>query len=324
MVALNREILIEKYANLNNEISINLSNEEIEGIEHETFNSLENLTSIELSRNKIKQLHHDLFNGLRNLNKLIFSDNQIDELDCRLLQGLNNLNEINFAKNSIKRIDNDFLKAFQYEYVNTELGNVNDFKMLENLNVIDFTNNLISDIGDSAFNGLINLTNLRLGNNFFCKIGNQLQTLRNLTELNLFKNSIEMINASCFAHLKNLTYLCLSYNNLKEITERQFHFLYSLETLDLDYNQIKEIHPDSFRGLTKLINLKLNNNNFKDILINNKLFAYLEESVVFVTIHESSMISDLNDKIINKRTHNKDGSRLKGLQPRVRNIIMYL
>ena len=54
------------------------------------------------------------------------------------------------------------------------------------------------------------------------------------------------------------------------------------------------------------------------------MFIYLDESVKFVSIKNySSEINDLNDKIINKRTHNKDGSLRQSLKPRVINFKRY-
>ena len=108
---------------------------------------------------------------------------------------------------------------------------------------------------------------------------------------------------------------------MNEIKERQFNFLYSLESLDLDNNKIKKIHPDSFRGLIRLVSLKLNNNDFNHILINEKLFVYLERNVKFISIQYSSTVNNF-DKIINKRNQNLDGTYLHSLQPRV--IIFYI
>lgn len=184
---------------------------------------------------------------------------------------------------------------------------------------INLSNNDIEIILQGTFNRLEFLKSIDLSKNKIKELNLQLFIgLKNLTEINLQNNNLENINGNCFRDLEYLKHLCLSNNNIKETTERQFCFLNKLELLDLDYNQIKEIHPDSFRWLKKLINLKLNNNNFNDILINQKLFIYLEKSVKFVSIKDSSTINNFDqNNIINKRLLNKDETIAEKLVPKV-------
>ena len=137
-----------------------------------------------------------------------------------------------------------------------------------------------------------------------------------LLKIDLCNNKIKELNHELFVGLKYLKHLCLTHNQLNEIKERQFNFLCCFESLDLDNNQIKQIHPDSFRGLTRLVSLKLNNNDFNHILINEKLFVYLERNVKFISIQYSSSVNNF-DKIINKRNQNLDVTYLHSLQLRV-------
>jgi len=170
---------------------------------------------------------------------------------------------------------------------------VNKYRKLNEKTLIDLSGSSIEIIHQETFDGL----------EFLLKI-------------DLCNNKIKELNHELFNGLKYLKHLCLTHNQLSEIKEKQFNFLYSLKSLDLDNNQIKKIHPDSFRGLTCLVSLKLNNNDFNHILLNEKLFVYLERNVKFISIQYSSATNDLN-KIINKRNQNLDGTYLHILKPKV-------
>jgi hypothetical protein len=147
-----------------------------------------------------------------------------------------------------------------------ELPKVTQFRGETVLNLSDY--DLVSLAGMNLINErmLQNIVILNLTDNSICGIEQGVfAELYNLKELYLQNNDIHYISSKDFEGLRNLVVLELNDNLLKRIPQGAFEKLRSLESLDLSVNQINEIHQDGFTRLQNLQNLWLNNNEIRNV-----------------------------------------------------------
>ncbi len=79
-----------------------LSENKIEVIQENTFNSFTNLKEIYFQDNKIKEIDSNLFKGLANLEHIDFSRNKIKVIHENAFNHLTKLNKLDFSNNNIK------------------------------------------------------------------------------------------------------------------------------------------------------------------------------------------------------------------------------
>lgn len=153
----------------------------------------------------------------------LFILNSLSEVPSMQFSALS-LRLVNFRKNFIRIIKN---AAFD--------GAVN-------LEHIDLTDNLIHLIENGAFNGLEHLISIRMMNN---KLGSlQEHTFdgaKSVSYINLRNNSIATIADGCFA-LKNLEELILAENHLEMVSPGIFNGSERLRKVSLAHNRIKVIN----------------------------------------------------------------------------------
>ena len=154
------------------------------------------------------------------------------------------LNAINFdCKLRVLRFDSNNLREIFYK----------DLSELENLEILNLDNNLISYIEASSFLKLKKLDTLILSRNSINSFAS-IDTFDSLTELKL---------------------LNLSWNRIEFVSSRFFNQLFKLETLDLSFNSINLFETESFFKLTNLRNLHINDNAI-EIQIENETFIQLD------------------------------------------------
>ncbi|XP_062590481.1 leucine-rich repeat-containing protein 15-like isoform X1 [Saccostrea cucullata] len=149
---------------------------------------------------------------------------------------------------------------------------------------IDLTENQLTDIQQSDFQGLPNVQNLRLSRNGLSAITPRaFKNLEQLMSLDLSLNPITRIHDKAFeglSHLRSLTLtntklrrigkpfneipnissLYLGYNQLEQIEEDDFEMTTRVRSIDLSVNRIQSIHPRAFENLPYLRYLILKNN----------------------------------------------------------------
>lgn len=119
---------------------------------------------------------------------------------------------------------------------------------------ISFNHRLKSLTTDKLFDGLHNLTSLRLSSNCLTELHwNIFNGLNNLNNLDLSKNCLKHLDSRLFVCLTNLKKIDLSHNQLKVIDSNLFKGLKNLLTVDLRHNNIKINGLKVFKGLEKLI-----------------------------------------------------------------------
>ncbi|XP_047442042.1 leucine-rich repeat neuronal protein 1 [Mugil cephalus] len=101
---------------------------------------------------------------------------------------------------------------------------------------------------------------LLLQSNNISSINDELQSLINLTELDLSQNHFTQVSSMGLASLTHLVTLYLEENQVEELEDFGLRNLSSLEELYINHNHISSIGPRAFSGLAKLLRLHLNSN----------------------------------------------------------------
>ncbi|XP_069065756.1 leucine-rich repeat neuronal protein 1-like [Pleurodeles waltl] len=106
---------------------------------------------------------------------------------------------------------------------------------------------------------------LLLQSNKISQVSAELQSLSNLTELDLSQNHFTSIGDVSLSNLSRLITLYLEENQVSELPDYSLKDLGSLEELYINHNQISNIGPMAFSGLTNLLRLHLNANKLQAI-----------------------------------------------------------
>ncbi|XP_035015295.2 LOW QUALITY PROTEIN: leucine-rich repeat neuronal protein 1 [Hippoglossus stenolepis] len=101
---------------------------------------------------------------------------------------------------------------------------------------------------------------LLLQSNNISSITSELQSLTNLTELDLSQNHFTQVSSMGLCTLGRLVTLYLEENHIEELVDFSLRNLSSLEELYINHNHITSIGPKAFAGLTNLLRLHLNSN----------------------------------------------------------------
>ncbi|XP_044066205.1 leucine-rich repeat neuronal protein 1 isoform X2 [Siniperca chuatsi] len=101
---------------------------------------------------------------------------------------------------------------------------------------------------------------LLLQSNNISSITIELQSLTNLTELDLSQNHFTQVSSMGLSSLGRLVTLYLEENRIEELEDFSLRNLSSLEELYINHNRISSIGPKAFAGLTNLLRLHLNSN----------------------------------------------------------------
>lgn len=144
----------------------------------------------------------------------------------------------------------------------------------EEVEVLDFTGNQITDFNEASFQSLPNVQSLRIPNNGISHImADSFQNIPHLTQIDLSSNSITAIQDGAFQGLDELSIVTLTNNHLMRLGQ-PFEGLTSLSSVYLGFNQLTEIEEDDFQTNTMIRMLDLSNNQINRI--HPKAFKNLE------------------------------------------------
>ncbi|XP_027007120.1 leucine-rich repeat neuronal protein 1 [Tachysurus fulvidraco] len=140
---------------------------------------------------------------------------------------------------------------------------------------------------------------LLLQSNNISVVTSELQTLVNLTELDLSQNHFTQIQDVGLGNLTQLVTLYLEENQIKELPDFCMKDLISLEELYINHNQISSIGPHAFSGLGNLLRLHLNSN--KLVAIDSQWFESLPNLEILM-IGENTILGlqDMNFQPLSK------------------------
>ncbi len=198
-----------------------LSNNDLILISEEAFASMKKLEILKLENNNLAHLEDFMFEGLISLRKLFLKESNIEKLSNETFMPLINLIDLDLSSNRLVSFRSSFSSNNKLEALDlsknkiTEL-NADFFLNLEHLVVFRASGNQINTIIKGTFDILNKLVNLDLSENYLTQINlYDYKKLNNLQVLNVNKNKVRITPSDAlplifFTHLKTLKRLHLT------------------------------------------------------------------------------------------------------------------
>ncbi|XP_075052867.1 toll-like receptor 3 [Mixophyes fleayi] len=232
-------------------ISLNLTKTSLTTLRYKAFFYLEYLQVLDLGLNRINQdLTGYEFEGLHSIKMIYLSYN----------------NQLSLTSNSfsfVPTLEKLYLRKSALTFKSLSKS---PFSHLQNLTLLDISNNNIANIGEDYFAGLHNLRILNLQHNNLARLWKKanpggpvlfLKGLNKLEILDLLSNGFDEIPADAFKGLSNLNVLEMGENNVYLLPTSLFDDQSSLVTLDLHKNLITSVEEITFKNVFS--NLKILN-----------------------------------------------------------------
>ncbi|XP_036387599.1 leucine-rich repeats and immunoglobulin-like domains protein 1 isoform X2 [Megalops cyprinoides] len=226
---------------------------------------------------------------------LNLSHNKLTAIDAAALANLPNLREVRLGYNEMTSIPSFGAASSKIVFLYLHHNKIRSvdgqqLKDLISLETLDLSNNDISEIRSQCFPASLRIKDLYLGSNkishlesgAFQNLSPTLQVLRlsrnritqlpvkafqlpKLTQLELNRNRLRLIEGLTFQGLSSLEVLKLQRNNISKLTDGAFWGLAKMKVLHLDFNSLTEVNSGSLYGLSALLQLFLSNNSISHI-----------------------------------------------------------
>ena len=276
-----------------NLVELDLRDNSLENLEVLTKSTFKNLTSLNLNHNKISSMEPFKKVYFKSLTNLSLANNKISNIDALAKVPFKSLDKLNLSGNEIT--DLEIFRSVPFKnltYLNLSDNQITDEKSalskinLPNLNILDLSHNMISDISGLASNAYQNLEMLNLGKNQISNIEALARIpFSNLKILLLYDNKISDISVFSVAPLINLNYLNLSYNDINDINILINIPFSNLEKLDLNGNNINDIEPLLKMPITDLKELYIKNNKIENNEFNQNAFEEIKNKYEHISIY---------------------------------------
>ncbi|KAH8291477.1 hypothetical protein KR054_012175 [Drosophila jambulina] len=255
----------------NSLVHLILSFNEIANVHENSLEDLKNLTDLELNNNRLSSLPMGVFRNLNRLKKLALNYNHL-EINWSTFRGLLSLKNLQLKSNKIRGLqDGVFHVMHSIEIIDLAMNQIGSLSRqglfnLTKLRHLNLSMNAISRIELDTWEFTQSLEVLDLSHNAISDFKPQhLDCLHRLKTLNLAHNRLQYLQENTFDCVKNLEELNLRRNRLSWIIEDQsaaapFKALRKLRRLDLHSNNLKQISSKSMSGLNNLETLNLGSN----------------------------------------------------------------
>jgi Leucine-rich repeat (LRR) protein len=267
--------------------SLDLSQNLLINIQTDSFLNMPQMTFLNLSHNYLSGEHGNIFRGLYNLKVLDLSFNSVNYLGKQFLNHLFSLEKLFLQKNNMKIIE-PFAFGHLWNLKFLDLSS-NSWQIFSKQNVFfnlsSLTNLNLNSINLKSLDlvrlnieFLQNLKVIDLSNNFLDSVlANDFNFSSNWKSINLNLNSIQFIHDLAF-EFSSLSSLCLSRTHLKQLNISFFKGRNLIE-LDLSLNKIElDLEKSEIMALTKNLQVirlncvKLISNNFSfEVFLNPSL-----------------------------------------------------
>lgn len=155
-------IEIEGFPNL---ITVVLRGNMIRQLDKQSFFNNKHLENIDLSYNAIRQMNSNSFRGLKHLKQLDLSFNMIPKIEREIFKNNNLLTSINLSRNYIARFSQFVAKSLTHLNMSwCEITNIDSdaLNQMPEVNDIDLSNNLISNIPEGLNSGTLQYLDLSM------------------------------------------------------------------------------------------------------------------------------------------------------------------
>ncbi|XP_062969402.1 leucine-rich repeats and immunoglobulin-like domains protein 1 isoform X2 [Cynocephalus volans] len=227
--------------------------------------------SLNLSYNKLSEIDPAGFEDVPNLQEVYLNNNEltaIPSLGAASLQVVS----LFLQHNRIRSVEGSQLKAYlSLQVLDLSWNNITEirgacFPHGLHIKELNLASNRIGTLESGAFDGLSrSLLTLRLSRNRITQLPVKAFKLPRLTQLDLNRNRIRLIEGLTFQGLDSLEVLKLQRNNISKLTDGAFWGLSKMHVLHLEYNSLVEVNSGSLYGLTALHQLYLSNNSISRI-----------------------------------------------------------
>lgn len=227
--------------------------------------------SLNLSYNKLSEIDPAEFEDLLDLQEVVLSHNELTAVPS-LGAASSHIVSLFLQHNRIRAVAGSVLKAYpSLEVLDLSANNITDVRSTcfppgLRLRELNLASNRIGTLESGAFDGLSrSLQTLRLSKNRITQLPVKAFKLPRLTQLDLNRNRIRLIEGLTFQGLSSLEVLKLQRNNISRLTDGAFWGLSKMHVLHLESNSLVEVNSGSLYGLTALHQLHLGNNSISRI-----------------------------------------------------------
>lgn len=194
---------------------LDLSHNDVNAIDSETFSELQYLKELDLSKNSLTQLDERTFTRLSHLKALYLNENSISNIQPNTFAGLLVLDRLELSSNSLSTInDSPFgtsplpLRKLFLKSNNIIQVDANSFNSLPRVDFLVLADNKITTLPPNVFTPLKNLRKIHLQNNLLTEIPLQaFEDISKVIELQIKHNRLTFLPATS-----------LSFDNLEKIT----------------------------------------------------------------------------------------------------------
>ncbi|KAM4721553.1 leucine-rich repeats and immunoglobulin-like domains protein 1 [Rhinophrynus dorsalis] len=226
---------------------------------------------LNLSYNMLKEIDPDVFVGLLELREVNLGYNELPSIPS-LGPASSQVTTLLLHHNKIRSIDPSQLKEFTaletLDLSANELTEIRSgwFPIGLRIKELHLGSNKIGSLESGAFDSLSrSLLTLRLSKNRISQLPVKAFRLPRLTQLELNRNRMRLIEGLTFQGLDSLEVLKLQRNNISKLTDGAFWGLSKMQILHLEYNSLTEVNSGSLYGLQSLQHLHLSNNSIARI-----------------------------------------------------------
>ncbi|XP_043299484.1 leucine-rich repeats and immunoglobulin-like domains protein 1 isoform X1 [Cervus canadensis] len=270
--------------------------------------------SLNLSYNKLSEIDPAGFEDLPNLQEVYLNNNELTAIPS-LGTASSHIVSLFLQHNRIRSVEGSQLKAYlSLQVLDLSANNITEIRStcfphglpLKELNL---ASNRISTLESGAFDGLSrSLLTLRLSKNRITQLPVKAFKLPRLTQLDLNRNRIRLIEGLTFQGLDSLEVLRLQRNNISKLTDGAFWGLARMHALHLEYNSLAEVNSGSLYGLTALHQLHLGNNSISRIHRDGWSFCQKLHELILsfnnLTRLDEESLADLSSLSILRLSHN--------------------
>uniref|UniRef100_A0A672SZG7 Leucine rich repeats and immunoglobulin like domains 1 n=1 Tax=Sinocyclocheilus grahami TaxID=75366 RepID=A0A672SZG7_SINGR len=225
---------------------------------------------LNLSHNKLAAVDMDILSNLPNLREVRLDHNKLTSIPS-FGAAAATVVTLYLHHNKIRRLEGSLLQNFTaletLDLSNNEITELREHCFPPGLQIKDLhlSSNKIVHLEFGAFKNLAgSLQILRLSRNRLTQLPVKGLELPKLTQLELSRNKLRLIEGLTFQGLSSLEVLKLQRNNISKLTDGAFWGLARMRVLHLDYNSLREVNSGSLYGLESLLQLYLSNNSISN------------------------------------------------------------
>ncbi|XP_056380538.1 leucine-rich repeats and immunoglobulin-like domains protein 1 isoform X2 [Hyla sarda] len=285
-------------------------------------------THLNLSHNKLKEIDLAAFVELQGLREVQLGYNELSVFPS-LGSASSHVISLSLHHNKIRNIEQrDLIPYTSLETLDLSSNEITEirsglFPLRLNIKDLNLGSNKLSSLESGSFDNLSrSLLTLRLSKNRISQLPVRAFRLPLLTQLELNRNRIRLIEGLTFQGLDSLEVLKLQRNNISKLTDGAFWGLARMQVLHLEHNSLTEVNSGSLYGLKSLQQLYLSNNSISKISSGGWSFCQKLQELVLshnnLTRLDEGSLADLGSLTVLRLSHNSinliaEGA-FKGLQ----------